>query len=67
MMKDEIEKTGKSLEQLAKEFVMANRPSSVIQRAATVEEVANMVIYVLFDPGLRHLGRGAARRRWRRG
>ena len=45
-MKDEIEKTGKSLEQLAKEFVMANRPSSVIQRAATVEEVANMVIYV---------------------
>ncbi|MDU7100343.1 MAG: SDR family oxidoreductase [Enterobacter sp.] len=46
MMKDEIEKTGKSLEQLAKEFVMANRPSSVIQRAATVEEVANMVIYV---------------------
>ncbi|MGX5147750.1 SDR family oxidoreductase, partial [Enterobacter hormaechei] len=25
---------------------MANRPSSVIQRAATVEEVANMVVYV---------------------
>lgn len=46
MMKDEIERTGKSLEQLAKEFVMANRPSSVIQRAATVEEVANMVVYV---------------------
>jgi enoyl-[acyl-carrier-protein] reductase (NADH) len=33
-------------ETLAKEFVMANRPSSVIQRAATVEEVANMVVYV---------------------
>lgn len=46
MMKDEVAKTGKSLEQLAKEFVMANRPSSVIQRAATVEEVANMVVYV---------------------
>ncbi|MDU1024521.1 MAG: SDR family oxidoreductase, partial [Leclercia adecarboxylata] len=46
MMKDEIEKTGKSLETLAKEFVMAHRPSSVIQRAATVEEVANMVVYV---------------------
>lgn len=46
MMKDEIEKTGKPLETLAKEFVMANRPSSVIQRAATVEEVANMVVYV---------------------
>ena len=46
MMKDEIERTGKSLEQLAKAFVMENRPSSVIQRAATVEEVANMVVYV---------------------
>ena len=46
MMKEEMEKTGKSLETLAKEFVMANRPSSVIQRAATVEEVANMVVYV---------------------
>lgn len=46
MMKDEIARTGKPLEQLAKEFVMANRPSSVIQRAASVEEVANMVVYV---------------------
>ncbi|MGY6027416.1 SDR family NAD(P)-dependent oxidoreductase [Phytobacter sp. AG2a] len=46
MMQDEIERTGKSLDTLAKEFVMANRPSSVIQRAATVEEVANMVVYV---------------------
>lgn len=46
MMKDEMEKTGKSLETLATAFVMAHRPSSVIQRAATVEEVANMVVYV---------------------
>lgn len=46
MMKDDMERTGKSLNTLAKEFVMANRPSSVIQRAATVEEVANMVVYV---------------------
>lgn len=46
MMKDEMERTGKSLETLAKEFVMTNRPSSVIQRAATVDEVANMVVYV---------------------
>jgi len=46
MMQEEMERTGKSLEMLAKEFVMANRPSSVIQRAATVEEVANMVVYV---------------------
>lgn len=46
MMQDEMDKTGKSLETVGKEFVMANRPSSVIQRAATVEEVANMVVYV---------------------
>jgi NAD(P)-dependent dehydrogenase (short-subunit alcohol dehydrogenase family) len=46
MMEDEVKRTGKALEELAKEFVMAQRPSSVIQRAATVEEVANMVVYV---------------------
>jgi NAD(P)-dependent dehydrogenase (short-subunit alcohol dehydrogenase family) len=46
MMEDEVKRTGKPLEELAKEFVMAQRPSSVIQRAATVEEVANMVVYV---------------------
>mgnify|MGYP005983100381 FL=1 len=46
MFQDEMQKTGKSLETLAKEFVMAERPASVIQRAATVEEVANMVVYV---------------------
>lgn len=45
MMGDEAARTGKSIETLAKEFVMAHRPSSVIQRAATVEEVANMVVY----------------------
>ncbi len=38
--------TGKPLDQLAKEFVMTHRPSSVIQRAASVDEVANMVVYV---------------------
>lgn len=31
---------------LAKEFVTAQRPASVIQRAASVDEVANMVVYV---------------------
>ncbi|NKF21922.1 SDR family NAD(P)-dependent oxidoreductase [Solimonas marina] len=46
MMKDEVARTGKSLETLAREFVMAARPSSIIQRAATVDEVANMVVYV---------------------
>ncbi|CPR19717.1 SDR family NAD(P)-dependent oxidoreductase [Brenneria goodwinii] len=46
MMAEEAARTGKSLETLGREFVMANRPSSVIQRAASVEEVANMVVYV---------------------
>lgn len=46
MMQDEVARTGKSLEELGKAFVMTHRPSSVIQRPATVEEVANMVVYV---------------------
>ena len=44
MLKDDVAKTGKSLEELAKAFVMTHRPSSVIQRAASVAEVANMVV-----------------------
>lgn len=46
MLKDEIAKTGESLETVAANFVKAHRPTSVIQRAATVEEVANMVVYI---------------------
>jgi NAD(P)-dependent dehydrogenase (short-subunit alcohol dehydrogenase family) len=46
MFKDEIEKTGKSLEEVGREFVMSHRPSSIIQRPASVEEVANMIVYV---------------------
>jgi NAD(P)-dependent dehydrogenase (short-subunit alcohol dehydrogenase family) len=45
MLKEEIASTGKSAEEVAAEFVMAHRPSSIIQRAATVEEVANMIVY----------------------
>ncbi|WP_116085402.1 SDR family NAD(P)-dependent oxidoreductase [Tropicimonas sp. IMCC34011] len=37
---------GQSIEDAAAEFVKAKRPSSVIQRAASVEEVANMIAYV---------------------
>lgn len=37
---------GASLEQTAAAFVKKHRPSSIIQRAASVEEVANMVVYV---------------------
>jgi NAD(P)-dependent dehydrogenase (short-subunit alcohol dehydrogenase family) len=46
MLKDEIETSGKPLQTVAAEFVVAHRPSSIIRRAATVEEVANMVVYV---------------------
>jgi NAD(P)-dependent dehydrogenase (short-subunit alcohol dehydrogenase family) len=46
MLKDEVDKTGKSLEECAAAFVMQHRPSSIIQRAATIDEVANMVVYV---------------------
>lgn len=46
MLADEVVKAGKPIEAVAADFVMAARPSSIIQRAATVEEVANMVVYV---------------------
>ena len=46
MFEEERARTGKPLEQIGREFVMAHRPASVIQRAATVEEVANMVVYL---------------------
>lgn len=45
MLKDEVAKTGKSLEEAGADFVKEHRPSSIIQRAARVEEVANMVVY----------------------
>ena len=37
---------GVSLEEMEKRFVAEHRPSSIIRRVATVEEVANMVVYV---------------------
>ena len=37
---------GKTVEQVATEFVREHRSSSIIQRAASTEEVANMVVYV---------------------
>jgi NAD(P)-dependent dehydrogenase (short-subunit alcohol dehydrogenase family) len=46
MLRPEQEKTGKPIEDVAAEFVKRQRPSSIIQRAATVEEVANLVVYV---------------------
>ncbi|UJX41125.1 SDR family oxidoreductase [Desulfovibrio sp. JY] len=46
MLQDETERTGLSLDEVGKAFVMAQRPSSIIQRMANVEEVANLIVYV---------------------
>jgi enoyl-[acyl-carrier-protein] reductase (NADH) len=35
-----------SVEQAATEFVQTHRPSSILRRAASVDEVANMIVYV---------------------
>ncbi|MGV8894330.1 MAG: SDR family NAD(P)-dependent oxidoreductase [Burkholderiaceae bacterium] len=45
MLKEEQKASGLSMEETAAAFVMKHRPSSLIQRAATVEEVANLVVY----------------------
>jgi NAD(P)-dependent dehydrogenase (short-subunit alcohol dehydrogenase family) len=45
MLQEEQKKSGLSLEETAAAFVRKHRPSSIIQRAATVEEVANLVVY----------------------
>lgn len=46
MLKETAAKAGQSIAQAAAAFVSKHRPSSIIQRTATVEEVANMVVYV---------------------
>jgi NAD(P)-dependent dehydrogenase (short-subunit alcohol dehydrogenase family) len=46
MLKPEVESSGKSLEQVAADFVVAHRGSSIIRRASHVDEIANMIIYV---------------------
>lgn len=46
MLKEDAAKAGQSIEEAAAAFVKAHRASSIIQRAATPEEVANLVVYV---------------------
>jgi len=45
MLKGVAEEKGQTVEKTAIDFVMEHRPSSIIQRAASVEEVANMIVY----------------------
>lgn len=46
MLEKRAADAGVSIEEAAKSFVMEHRSSSIIQRAATTEEVANLVVYV---------------------
>ncbi|WP_206997629.1 SDR family NAD(P)-dependent oxidoreductase [Trinickia mobilis] len=46
MLKGEVAATGKTVEEVAAAFVRTHRGSSIIQRAASVDEVANMIVYV---------------------
>ena len=45
MLKDQQAASGRSLEDIAADFVKEQRPSSIIRRAASVEEVAAMIVY----------------------
>ncbi len=45
MLSDEVEKSGRTIEETANAFVRKHRSTSIIQRAATPEEVANLVVY----------------------
>jgi NAD(P)-dependent dehydrogenase (short-subunit alcohol dehydrogenase family) len=46
MLKPAVESSGDSLEKVAADFVVAHRGSSIIRRASSVDEVANMILYV---------------------
>jgi NAD(P)-dependent dehydrogenase (short-subunit alcohol dehydrogenase family) len=46
MLAEERAKTGKPIEEIAAAFVKQHRGSSIIQRAASVEEIANLVTYL---------------------
>jgi NAD(P)-dependent dehydrogenase (short-subunit alcohol dehydrogenase family) len=45
MLQGAAEKSGKTIDQAGAEFVKAKRATSIIQRVASAEEVANMVVY----------------------
>lgn len=45
-VKDLAKQNGQSVEEAAANFVKQHRPSSLVQRFASVDEIANMVVYV---------------------
>ncbi|HDR9584196.1 TPA: SDR family NAD(P)-dependent oxidoreductase [Burkholderia stabilis] len=46
LLKETADESGRSVEDVAVDFVRNHRASSIIQRPATPEEVANLVVYV---------------------
>ncbi|WP_321805706.1 SDR family oxidoreductase [Burkholderia sp. BCC1993] len=46
LLKETADATGRSIDDVAVDFVRSERASSIIQRPATTEEVANLVVYV---------------------
>src|SRR5437868_5206960 len=46
MLKEVARQSGQSVEEAGANFVSEHRPSSLLQRFASVEEIANMVLYV---------------------
>src|ERR1700747_1348799 len=45
-VKDLAKQNGESVDEAAANFVRQHRPTSLLQRVASVEEIANMVVYV---------------------
>jgi NAD(P)-dependent dehydrogenase (short-subunit alcohol dehydrogenase family) len=46
ILADGMQTSGQSLEAAAAEFVQQHRPSSILRRPSTVDEVAHMIVYV---------------------
>ena len=46
MLSGQVKETGKSVEEAMNDFIAEHRPSSILRRAASPEEVANLVVYV---------------------
>jgi NAD(P)-dependent dehydrogenase (short-subunit alcohol dehydrogenase family) len=45
-VRDLAKQNGQSVEEAASQFVKQFRPTSLLQRFASVEEIANMVVYI---------------------
>ncbi len=46
MLKATADETGRSIDEVAVDFVRSERATSIIQRPAQPEEIANLVVYV---------------------